>query len=52
MALKELGIGACETAKNGSGFPLELLALREILTKKKDWGTRAYSTVEEVLCMA
>ena len=24
-ALKELGIGACGTAKNGSGFPPELL---------------------------
>ena len=52
MALKELGIGACGTAKNGSGFPPELLTFREILAKKKDWGMKAYSTVEDVLCLA
>lgn len=33
-ALKELGIRACGTAKNGSGFPVELLTLREVLTKE------------------
>ncbi|SLM34182.1 PiggyBac transposable element-derived protein [Lasallia pustulata] len=51
-ALKELGIGACGTAKNGSGFPPELLTFREVLTKKNNWGMKAYSTVEEVLCLA
>ena len=52
-ALKELGIGACGTAKNGSGFPPELLTLREVLSKKNDWGIKAFSTVEDsVLCLA
>ena len=51
-ALKELGIGACETAKNGSGFPSELLTFREVLTKKNNWGMKAYFTVKEVLCLA
>ncbi|SLM35791.1 PiggyBac transposable element-derived protein [Lasallia pustulata] len=50
--LKELGIGACGTAKNGSGFPPELLTFREVLTKKNNWGMKAYSTVGEVLCLA
>ena len=51
-ALKELEIGACGTAKNGSGFPPELLTFREVLTKKNNWGMKAYFTVEEVLCLA
>ena len=37
-ALKELGIGACGTAKNGSGCPPELVTFREMLTKKNNWG--------------
>ena len=52
-SLKELGIGACGTAKNGSGFPKELLLLRENLTKKSHWGTTAYTTVNDsVFCLA
>ena len=51
--LKELRIGACGTAKNGSGFPKELLLLRENLTKKSHWGTTAYTTVNDsVFCLA
>ena len=50
-ALKELGIGACGTAKNGSEFPSELLTFREVLTKKNNWGMKAYFTVKEVLCL-
>lgn len=34
-ALKQIGIGGCGTAKAGSGFPPELLEIRELSTKKK-----------------
>ncbi len=50
-ALKHMGIGGCGTAKAGSGFPAELLEIRELSTKKDNWGTRTYTTAtEDVLC--
>lgn len=51
--LRALGIGACGTAKAGSGYPASLLALRDATTKKNNWGLKAYTVVDdEVLCMA
>lgn len=50
-ALKNIGIGARGTAKAGSGFPVELLQIRELSTKKKNWGMRTYTTATpDVLC--
>ena len=52
-ALKHLGIGGCGTAKAASGFPPELLEIRELSTKKKKkkkkkkkthWVTRTNTT--------
>ncbi len=31
-----MGIGACGTAKVGSGYPQELVAIRAAATKQKD----------------
>ena len=42
-ALKELGFGACGTAKTSSRFPPELLTFWEMLTKKNNWGMKACS---------
>ena len=42
-ALREPGIGACGTAKAGSGFPIVLLEIRELSTMKSDWGMKAYT---------
>ena len=50
-ALRSLGIAACGTAKKGSGFPVKLLALRDVAIKSKHWGLRASTTVDEVLCL-
>lgn len=51
-ALMGLGIGACGTAKAGSGFPIELLEIWELSTKKNDWGLKAYTTAsKDVLCL-
>lgn len=51
-ALKHMGIGGCGTAKAGSGFPSELLEIRELSTNKDNWGTRTYTTAtEDVLCL-
>lgn len=51
-ALKDLSIGAVGTAKLGSGFPVELLEIRELSTKKNVWGMKAYTTAsEDVLCL-
>ena len=36
--LKKYDIGACSTAKAGSGFQAELLIFRDILSKKNNWG--------------
>ena len=53
MALKALGVGAVETAKQGSGFDENLLKLKAVATKEKNWGTTAVTTVKNhVLCMA
>ena len=51
-ALRTLGIGACGTAKSGSGYPPSLLAVRDATTKKNNWGLKAHTVVDEVLCMA
>ena len=52
-ALRTLGIGACGTAKSGSGYPASLLAIRDAATKKNNWGLEAHTVVdEEILCMA
>ena len=51
-ALRTLGIEACDTAKSGSGYPPSLLALRDAITKKDNWGLKAHTVVDEVLCMA
>ena len=51
--LKHLGFAACGTAKNGSGIAYELITIRALATKKKDWGTLIMTTVDdEVLCIA
>lgn len=51
--LRSIGIAACGTAKAGSGFHPSLLAIRDAATKKKDWGLKAYTVVDdEVLCLA
>jgi hypothetical protein len=53
MALKALGVGAVGTAKQGSGFDENLLKLKAVATKEKNWGTTAVTTVNNhVLCMA
>ena len=47
-----MGIGACGTAKAGSGFPTTLLALRDATTKAKNWGLEAHTIIDDdVLCM-
>ena len=52
-ALRTLGIAACGTAKKGSGFPKELLAIRDVATKTRDWGRQASMIIDdEVLCMS
>lgn len=61
-ALRMIGIGACGTAKVGSGYPTELVAIRAAATKKKDWGKMGLMTVRsdkktniddgDVFCMA
>lgn len=46
-------IAACGTAKKGSGFPKELLAIRNVATETKDWRRQASMIVDdEVLCMS
>ena len=51
-ALRSIGIAASGTAKKGSGFPEELLAIRDVTSKGKDWGLQAHMAVDdEVLCM-
>ena len=37
-ALRSIGIAASGTAEKGSGFPGELLAIRDVTSKGKDWG--------------
>ena len=51
-ALRTLGIGACDIAKSGSGYPSSLLAIRDATTKKNNWGLEAHTVVDGVLCMA
>ena len=51
-ALRSIGIAASGTAKKGSGFPEELLAIRDVTSKGKDWGLQAHMVVDDkVLCM-
>ena len=51
-ALRSIGIAASGTAKKGSGFPEELLAIRDVTSKGKDWGLQAHMVVDdEVLCL-
>ncbi len=53
-------IGTCDTTKVGSGFPIELVAIRAAAIKQKDWGKMSLMTIksdkliddEDVLCMA
>jgi len=53
MALKALGMRAVKTAKQGSEFDENLLKLKAVATKEKNWGTTAVTTVNNhVLCMA
>jgi hypothetical protein len=53
MTLKALGVGAVETSKQGSGFDENLLKLKAVATKEKNWGTTAVTTVNNhILCMA
>lgn len=52
IALRELGIGVCGIAKAGSGYPIELLEIQELSTKKNDWGIKEYTTAsKDVLCL-
>ena len=57
-----MNIGACGTAKAGSGFPDRLLRIRVVATKKTDRGKMGLMTTEsskkfgvddgDILCMA
>ena len=61
-ALKTMNIGACRTAKAGSGFPDQLLRMLMAATKQTDWGKMGLMTTEsskkfgvddgDILCMA
>ena len=51
-ALRTLGIEACDTAKSGSEYPPSLLAVRDAITKKNNWGLKTHTVIDEVLCMA
>ncbi len=52
MALKALGVEAVRTEKQGSEFDENLLKLKAVATKEKNWGTTAVTTVDDhVLCM-
>ena len=51
-ALRSIGLAACGTAKKGSGFPIKLLAFRDVASKKNNWGLRSHMTVDDVLCMS
>ena len=51
-ALRSIGIAASGTAKKGSGFPEELLVIRDVTSKGNDWGLQAHMVIDdEVLCM-
>ena len=51
-ALRSIGIAASGTAKKGLGFSEELLAIRDVTSKGKDWGLQAHMVVDDkVLCM-
>ena len=46
--LKSLGIGACGTAKRGSGMPEVQVAIKEISKKSQDWGFRTVATTADI----
>jgi hypothetical protein len=59
-ALRMRDIGAADTIKVGSGFPMELVTIRAAATKQKNWGKMSLMTIksnkkmiddEDVLCM-
>ena len=50
-AFRTLGIDACDIAKSGSEYPPSLLAVRDAITKKNNWGLKAHTVIDEVLCM-
>ncbi len=51
-ALKKEEIDACDTAKSSSEYSNQLLRLRLIFIKAKNWGLRAHMIVkDEVLCL-
>ena len=52
LALKDKGYAACGTCKKGSGIGDELVSLKEVMTKSKDWGTQAITTQNGILRMA
>lgn len=44
--LSTLEIGACGTAKAGSGYSASLLALRDAINKKNNWGLEVHTVIE------
>lgn len=51
--LRKNGYAACGTAKPGSGIQANLVTLREVSKKNKNWGMRTVTTIrDEIMCMA
>ena len=49
--LKSLGIGACGTAKMGSGIPPVQVAIKEVSQKSKHWGFQTVTTGTDALSL-
>ena len=49
--LRTLGIDACDIAKSDSEYSFSLLAIRDVITKKNNWGLKTHTVIDEVLCM-
>ena len=49
--LRTLGIDACDIAKSNSEYSFSLLAIRDVITKKNNWGLKTHTVIDEMLCM-
>ena len=49
--LRTFDIDACDIAKSGSEYSFSLFAIRDVITKKNNWGLKTHTVMNEVLCM-
>ena len=47
LALRKRGFGTYRTYKNGLSITLSLIAIKELINKKNDWGTKALTTFDK-----